>query len=129
MEYFPARFDLADHQSTTSGVAFRSTRPQLVCERQQQRCKVVHGWPGLQDHKEGTGVMNWVERRERYTGNWKQDLQCGYGEHVWIEERCTAREDGHAVQPQQTSERSLLEICGGYSQHKDRDCLSICVSL
>ncbi|CAN0532413.1 unnamed protein product, partial [Ectocarpus sp. 8 AP-2014] len=39
----------------------------------------------VEDHKEGMGVMNWVERRERYTGNWKQDLQCGYGEHVWIE--------------------------------------------
>lgn len=49
----------------------------------------VPGRPGLQDHKEGMGVMNWVERRERYTGNWKQDLQCGYGEHVWIEERCS----------------------------------------
>lgn len=35
--------------------------------------------------------MNWVERRERYTGDWEQDLQCGYGEHVWIEERCDER--------------------------------------
>lgn len=35
--------------------------------------------------------MNWVESRERYTGDWKQDLQCGYGEHVWIEERCDSR--------------------------------------
>lgn len=46
----------------------------------------------FKDRKEGKGAMNWVERRERYTGDWKQDLQCGYGEHVWIEERCDARE-------------------------------------
>ena len=32
--------------------------------------------------------MSWRERRERYTGDWKADLQCGYGEHVWIEDRC-----------------------------------------
>lgn len=43
---------------------------------------------GMKDRKKGKGTMNWVERRERYTGDWKQDLQCGYGEHVWIEERC-----------------------------------------
>lgn len=45
----------------------------------------------FKDRKEGKGVMNWVERRERYTGDWKQDLQCGYGVHVWIEERCGGR--------------------------------------
>ena len=40
-----------------------------------------------QDQKEGRGTMTWVERRERYTGEWKADVQCGYGEHVWIEDR------------------------------------------
>ena len=44
----------------------------------------------LQDQKEGRGTMIWVARRERYTGNWKADLQSGYGEHVWIEDRCDA---------------------------------------
>lgn len=34
--------------------------------------------------------MNWVDRRERYKGEWKGDLQCGYGEHVWIEDRYEA---------------------------------------
>lgn len=31
--------------------------------------------------------MLWVHRRERYSGDWNADLQCGNGEHVWLEDR------------------------------------------
>lgn len=31
--------------------------------------------------------MTWSARRERYDGEWSEDLQSGYGEHVWIEDR------------------------------------------
>ncbi|XP_064382275.1 radial spoke head 10 homolog B-like isoform X2 [Halichondria panicea] len=34
--------------------------------------------------REGQGTMSWLDRGERYSGEWVSGVQTGYGEHVWI---------------------------------------------
>jgi hypothetical protein len=38
----------------------------------------------LLDAKSGFGTMEWFDRLERYTGEWRCGLQHGEGEHIWL---------------------------------------------
>lgn len=37
--------------------------------------------------KQGKGVMQWYDSFEKYYGEWKEDLQHGYGVHICLEEK------------------------------------------
>ncbi|CAD8091168.1 unnamed protein product [Paramecium primaurelia] len=39
----------------------------------------------LMDKKEGQGVMFWLNSNEKYYGEWKDNVQNGWGVHLWIE--------------------------------------------
>ncbi|CAK59186.1 unnamed protein product (macronuclear) [Paramecium tetraurelia] len=39
----------------------------------------------LMDKKEGYGVMFWLNSNEKYYGEWKDNVQNGWGVHLWIE--------------------------------------------
>ena len=39
------------------------------------------------DKKEGQGTMNWISSREKYYGCWKDNLQNGFGVHIWLENK------------------------------------------
>lgn len=29
--------------------------------------------------------MNWIASNEKYTGNWVENLQSGFGTHIWLD--------------------------------------------
>jgi len=37
------------------------------------------------DKKCGSGVMNWISSSEKYSGNWEENSQNGWGTHIWLE--------------------------------------------
>jgi hypothetical protein len=41
----------------------------------------------LNNKREGKGTMNWIKINEKYCGEWKEDIQNGFGTHIWLEER------------------------------------------
>ena len=38
------------------------------------------------DKKCGYGEMNWLTKKEEYKGFWENDLQNGFGQHLWLED-------------------------------------------
>ena len=38
----------------------------------------------LNNQRHGRGTMSWLDRGERYTGDWVGGVQNGHGEHIWI---------------------------------------------